>query len=175
MATEQLARPEMRQARRAPKWTPRGFAQRLARIIRGPSDLGFALRIGYFMWRLPGRLHDTHLQEFLRGLRTLPRPPAPDALSSRERILRLRSLWLRLPIFRTRDNCYVRAMTLYRYLDAGSHKVTIHFGIEQRDDPRERLRGHAWVSVDGSFFEAPPEVRQARIREVPLPLSDIPS
>ncbi|MDQ6780061.1 MAG: lasso peptide biosynthesis B2 protein [Candidatus Eremiobacteraeota bacterium] len=145
----------------------------MLRIVRGPADVIFALRIGYFMWRLPGRLHDAHLQEFLHGLRALPRPPARDPLSSRERILRLRSLWLRLPLFRTRDNCYVRAMTLHRFLDAGGHKVTIHFGIEQRDDPRERLRGHAWVSVDGAFFEAPPEVRKARIREVPLPSLDL--
>ena len=152
----------------APKWTPLGFTQRLRRIIKQPGDLWFALQIYYFMWRAPVLLQQRNLRAFLAGLRTLPRPAAADPHSSRERILRLRALCLRLPTLRSRDNCYVRALTLYRFLEAGTHAVNVHFGIEERDDPRERLRGHAWVSVDGQFFEGPPEVRNARVREVPL-------
>lgn len=157
----------------APKWTPIGLAQRLRLIVRRPADIWFALQIGYFMWRAPGLLHRRNLRSFLADLRTLPRPAAPDAKSSLERILRLRRLWLALPFMRSRDNCYVRAMTLYRFLDAGATQVSIHFGIEERDDPKERLRGHSWVSVDGQLFEGPPEVFGARVREVPLIFADL--
>ena len=154
----------------APKWTPIGAWQRAHRIIRRPSDIGLAVRIGWFMWKAPARLRRRNLRTFLNELRRLPRPAAVDALASRERILRLRALCLRLPLLRSRDNCYIRALTLYRFLETGDHPVAIHFGIEENPDPRERLRGHAWVSVDGQFFEGPPEVMSARIRTVPLDL-----
>ena len=153
----------------APKWTPLGVVQRAARIIRRPADIGLALAIGYFMWRVPAQLRRAHLHDFLLGLRRNRRPPAADVAAGRERILRLRGLWLRLPLFRSRDNCYVRALTLYRFLDAGEHAVSIHFGIEQRSDPQEKLRGHAWVCVDDVFLDGPPEAAGSVIREVPLP------
>ena len=156
----------------ASKWTPLGLAQRLPLIFKEPSDVWLLLQIGYFMWRAPTLLHGRNLRAFLAELRALPRPAAPNAKSSLERILRLRRLWLALPFMRSRDNCYVRALTLYRFIEAGPHAVSIHFGIEEREDPRERLRGHAWVSVDGQFFEGPPEVQSARIREVPLIAAD---
>ncbi len=156
----------------APKWTPVGLVQRASRIIRRPADLVFAAQIGIFMWRAPSLLRSSHLSEFLQVLRRLPRPHSSDPETSRERILRLRSLCHRLPPFRSRDNCYVRALTLYRFLDAGEHQVRIHFGVEQRRDRSERLRGHAWVSVDGAFFETPPEVRDSRVREIQMPSRD---
>jgi len=156
----------------ARKWTPLGLAQRLRLIIKKPGDIWFSLQVGYFMWRAPTLLHGSNLRAFLAQLRRLPRPAAADAKSSFERILRVRRPWLALPLMRSRDNCYVRALTLYRFLETGSHTVNIHFGIEERDDPRERLRGHAWVSVDGQFFEGPPQVQSARIREVLLVAAD---
>ncbi len=152
----------------APKWTPAGLWQRTRRIIRQPSDVGLALHICWFMWRAPSLLRESNLRTFLAGLRGLSRPAATDALASRERILRLRALCLRVPLLRSRDNCYIRAFTLYRFLETGDHPVTIHFGIEEDPDPRKRLRGHAWVSVDGHFFEGPPEAQSARIKLVPL-------
>jgi Transglutaminase-like superfamily len=158
----------------APKWTPVGFAQRARVLVRQPSDIAFLMQIGWFMWRAPSILRRRHLRAFLEHLRTLPRPPAANARTSFERILRLRRLWLVFPFMRSRDNCYVRALTLYRFMDTGKDPLQIHLGIEERDDPRERLRGHAWVTVDGHIFERPPEVDNARIREVPLTIGNAP-
>lgn len=145
-----------------------GLWKRIRRIIRQPSDIGLALHIGWFMWRAPSLLRRRNLRTFLTELRELRRPNAPDAQTSRERILRLRALCLRLPALRSRANCYIRALTLYRFLDTGDRPVTIHFGIEENPDPRERLRGHAWISIDGQFFEGPPEAQSTRIKTVPL-------
>ncbi len=157
----------------APKWTPLGFAQRLRRIFRKPSDFWFASSICLFMWRAPEMLRRRNLRVFLDELRAFPRPKADNAEASLERIQRLRQFCLRFTVLRSRDNCYVRALTLYRFLDAGTNGVNIHFGIEQKEDPLERLRGHAWVSVNGRLFEGPPEVMYARIKEVPLACADV--
>jgi hypothetical protein len=158
----------------APKWTPRGFTQRVRRLFHEPSDPFLALSIATFMWRAPGMLRRRNLRVFLRRLRELPRPSAPDAAASLERIQRLRGLCLRLPGMRSRDNCYVRALTLYRFLDARDRAVSVHFGIEEKEDPRERLRGHAWVSLDGELFEGPPDVIFTNIKEVPLAAQEAP-
>jgi len=156
----------------APKWTPRGFAQRYRAFIRQPGDLWLAIQIACFMWRVPGMLRRKDLRSFLTHLRDSRRPPACTVERSQERIVRLRALCLRLPFLRSRDNCYVRALTVYRFLETGGQPVQIHFGIEEQSDPRERLRGHAWISVAGEFFDAPAEVFKARIREVPLTPAD---
>lgn len=152
----------------APKWTPRGLAQRFRRMFHEPSDLWFAASIGLFIWRAPDIMRRRNLRVFLGELRALPRPKAASAAESLERIQRLRQLCLRFPAMRSRDTCYVRALTLYRFLEAGANQVSIHFGIEEKEDPLERLRGHAWVSVNGRLFEGPPEVITANIKEVPL-------
>jgi Transglutaminase-like superfamily len=156
----------------APKWTPRGFAQRVRRIFHTPSDVALALELGLFMWRAPGMLRRSNLKIFLDDLRAQPRPLASDARASLERIQRLRQLCLRLPMMRSRDNCYVRAITLYRFLDAGQDFVNVHFGIEEKDNPRERLRGHAWVTLNGQLLEGPPEAIFGKLKEVPLPSAD---
>ena len=152
----------------APKWTPGGFVQRYRAFVHRPDDLWLALQIGYFMWRVPAMLRRRNLRSFLAHLRDSRRPAASSLEHSQERIARLRALCLRLPVLRSRDNCYVRALTLYRFLDAGPRPVRIHFGIEEQPDPRERLRGHAWISVGGQCFDAPDEIYNLRIREVPL-------
>jgi len=157
----------------APKWTPLGFAQRLRRIFREPSDFWFAATMCHFMWHAPEMLRRRNLRVFLDELRALPRPKAINAEASLERVQRLRQLCLRFKVLRSRDNCYVRALTLYRFLDTGPSRVSIHFGIEQKENPLERLRGHAWVSVNGRLFEGPPEVVLARTKEVPLAPADL--
>ena len=70
------------------------------------------------------------------------------------------------PRLRRRNTCYVRAFTLYRFVDAGTRDVRIHFGVEP--DRSDRLRGHAWVTVDGEMLEGPPEVTTGSIVEVNL-------
>jgi hypothetical protein len=152
----------------APKWTPRGFAQRIRYWFRQPSDVLLAAQIALFIWRAPAHMRGQHLGAFLASLRSRPRPRARSVQESLERIQRLRGLCLWLPPLRSRNSCYIRALTLYRFLEAGEDKVTIHFGIEERDDPAERLRGHAWVELNGRLLEGPPEVIHSVLREVPL-------
>lgn len=156
----------------APKWTPHGFAQRVRRIFHTPSDFTLAFKVGVFMWLAPAMLRRRNLKIFLDDLRAQPRPKANNAGASLERIQRLRQLCLRLPMMRSRDNCYVRAITLYRFLDSGQDFVNVHFGIEEKDDPRERLRGHAWVTLNGHLLEGPPEAIFGKLKEVPLPSAD---
>jgi hypothetical protein len=62
-----------------------------------------------------------------------------------------------VPGLRSRDTCYVRALTLYRFLDPGTHDVQLRVGVEWHDRPGGVLRGHASVTLDGAVLEVPPE------------------
>ncbi|HET6603496.1 MAG TPA: lasso peptide biosynthesis B2 protein [Xanthomonadaceae bacterium] len=143
--------------RLAPWWSPWGLALRLARTIRQPSDVYWLGRIGWFVLRLPDDLERSHLRTFLGRLAAEARPRADDPHAAMERVARLRRPWLRLPGLRSRDTCYVRALTLYRFLDAAGHEMKLRVGAEWFDRPGGVLRGHAWVAVDGKILEGPPE------------------
>lgn len=150
----------------APKWTPVGLVQRLRRTIRQPGDLVLALRIGYFLWKVPRRLDRSDLPTLLRELRSCARPRSNRLESDLARIIRLRQAWLGLPFFSARNTCYTRAFTLYRFLEPGHRRLRIHLGIEEPSVSKDRMRGHAWVSVDGVVVEPPEPVVQGRVREI---------
>jgi len=141
----------------APWWSPWGFTFRLWRTVRSLSDVPWLLRIGWFVLRLPGDVERTNLADFLTRLKDAPRPVARDPWMGAERVTRLRQPWLRLPGLRSRDTCYVRALTMYRFLDCGAHDLQLRVGVEWFDHPGGILRGHAWVEMDGSVLEGPPE------------------
>jgi len=148
------------------KWTPWGALRRLGRIVRRPGDVVLALRIGYFLLTVPGALERTALPSLLERLGTSARPRARDVAAGVERITRLRQACLRLPMFRARDTCYTRALSLYRFLDAGDNELRIHFGIEPGAHPNDRLRGHAWVMVNQEMVEGLDLPHQRRVREI---------
>jgi hypothetical protein len=151
----------------AKTWTPFGILRRFRALVRRPSDLALSLRIGLFLWKTPRQLERGGLPSLLDRIRTQPRPPAGaggiDAAV--ERIARLRRPWFGLPALRGHDTCYMRALTLYRFLDPGTRDLRIHFVVEPAAGQGHRLRGHAWVSLDGRVLEEPEElVREGRTR-----------
>jgi len=146
-------------------------ARLLAQAARTPGDLLLLLEIGAFIVRLPRLVRRSSVPAFFRELAVAPRPKARPIELAHARIARLRDACLAMPRLWRRDTCYVRALTLYRFLDPGEHSVRVHFGIEQPQSKGDRLRGHAWVSVDGRPFEAPEAVGEQRIHEVPLHLA----
>lgn len=135
-------------------------------LLARPRDAWLLLHIGASIALTPAWVARANLRD-ARALRTsrlgLPLPRADC-----ERIFRLRSWWLRRPLFRRFDTCYVRAIVLYRFLQAADDDVRLHFGIETREHVHERLRGHAWVSLRGRVVEAPSAVSAGRIREIDL-------
>jgi hypothetical protein len=144
-------------SRFAPWWTPWGVLVRLAHTVKAVSDVPWLIRIGWFVLRLPRDVERSHLEELLSKHERGRRPSAPDPRAGADRIARLRQPWLRVPGLRSRDTCYVRALTLYRFLDPGSHDVQLRVGVEWFDKPGGVLRGHAWVTLDGAVLEGPPE------------------
>jgi hypothetical protein len=163
--------PELR-----PIWTPAGILQRSRRLLRQPGDIVFTLRIGLFVWRLPRLLQRQPLPDLLNDLRNASRPAARDIDTGLERIIRLRKPWLRKRRLGSHNTCYVRALSLYRFLDAGDHDFRIYFVAEPARTPGERLRGHAWVTVDNRILEEPERLRDEGLtHEVyshPAPASD---
>ena len=133
----------MVKSRAAPIWSPIGMLQRARRLLHQPGDIVLTLRIGLFIWRLPHRLRCQPLPRLLDQLRAARRPGAPDITTGVERIIRLRTPWLRRHRFGSHNTCYVRALSLYRFLDAGNHDFRIYFVVEPAQTPNDRLRGHA--------------------------------
>lgn len=145
----------------APKWTPHGFMQRFRNVVREPGDLRLCMHIAAFIHRTPSLLAANDLRRFVEGLRLEPVPRADY-----ERVKRLRAFILGHRFFARANTCYVRALTLYRYLDAPDTSLGLHIGIERRDCASDRLRGHAWVTMDGRMLEGPPAAVEGRIREI---------
>lgn len=140
----------------------------LARAVRSPADLLLLTEMTIFIARLPVRLRRSNITTFFAQLESAPRPRSLTIEQSYARIARLRSAALSLPRLWRRDTCYIRALTLLRFVDPGTHRLRVHFGVEQPQSKGDRLRGHAWVSVDDRAFEAPDAVFQQRVRELPI-------
>ena len=144
------------------KSNPLGFFERLQYYVRQPRHLLLALQVALFIASAPKILARRELGEFLQKLRNGPFLVSAD----RSSVVRIRGFWLSLPMFRSHNTCYVRALTLYRFISAPHQRVGIHFGIEQRNDPEERLRGHAWVSIDGETVEGPQDQITGKLTEM---------
>ena len=143
-------------------------ARVVARAVRTPADALLLIEIAVFIARLPASVRRSNVATFFARLQSAPRPKSRTLEQSYTRIARLRNACLALPRLWRRDTCYIRAFTLVRFLDPGTHAVRVHFGVEQPQAVGDRLRGHAWVSVDGRAFDAPDAVYERRVREVPI-------
>ncbi len=126
---------------------------RIRNKFREPADLILTLQIGAFMWRAPRLMRSMKLEDLLDRVRDAPRPTRGDAAANIERIIRLRSPWFRLPLLAPYNTCFMRALTLYRFLDAPRRELRLHYVIEPERSPGDRLRSHAWVSVDDEVIE----------------------
>ena len=137
-------------------------------VVRAPSDALLLLHIGAFLALAPALLRRGELRTALaalrhtrRGLLRVPRAPY-------ESVCRIRGLWLRQRCFASRNTCYARALTLFRFLDAPDGAVGIHFGIERRRQGEERLRGHAWVTLHEHLLEGHEALHEGVIEEIPI-------
>ena len=148
------------------KWAKDGIGKGFARTFRRPGDIVLAARIGVFLWTIPRRLDSQPLDHVLRDLARESRDPSADLHADAARISRLRQAWLASPLFRARNTCYVRALTLFRFLADDGRSMRIHFGVEPGTLPGDRVRGHAWVSAGEEVLEAPEPLLAGRVSEL---------
>jgi hypothetical protein len=144
------------------------IARAISEAVRSPADALLLMQIAVFIARLPDSVRRSNVGVFFARLESAPRPRSATIEESYTRIARLRSACLSLPRLWRRDTCYIRAFTLLRFLDPGTHRLRVHFGVEQPLVDGDRLRGHAWVSVNERPFEAPEAVYHGRVRELPI-------
>lgn len=150
------------------KSNPLGFLERLRYYVQQPQHLLLALQMGLFIANVPKILARQELSQFLQKQRRSTGSRLLLRNVDRASVVRIRAYWLRLAMFRSHNTCYIRALTLYRFINAPNQQVGIHFGIEQRNDPKERLRGHAWVSIDGEVLEGPQDQITGKLIEMPI-------
>jgi glycosyltransferase involved in cell wall biosynthesis len=141
-----------------------GRVQRLRRRIQEPRDVVLALRIGWFMWRLPRRMRALSVPRLLDGIRAAPRSGSGAPQADVERIRRLRGMWFGLPALAPYNTCFMRALTTYRFLDPGEALMRLHLVIEPGRSPGDRLRSHAWVTLEGAVIEEVDLTRDGVIR-----------
>jgi len=152
-------------------WARKGILRGIRNTLRARGDTMLAMRIGLFVVTMPKRLAKQPLDQMLREIDQLKRNEA-TIVDDESRIVRLRQAWLASPLFRERNTCYLRAFTLYRFLDARDGRLAFHVGVEPGVDPSDRLRGHAWVTMDDRILEAPEEVIAGRVRALFSHMSD---
>jgi Transglutaminase-like superfamily len=148
------------------KRNPLKILRRFRSIFAEPDDIALAVQIGYFIWTIAKKLEHVDLPTLLKELRTSPRLLGSDPVSNARRIISIRQAWLRTPVLNGRNTCYVRALTLYRFIHPGKGVLRIHFGVEPKVAPNDRLRGHAWVTIDGILLEAPTPVLEGRVSQI---------
>lgn len=139
---------------------------RIRNKFREPADIVLALQIGAFMWRAPREMRSKSLQQLLDEVRSAKRVTKGDLASDVERIIRLRSPWFRLPFLAPYNTCFMRALTLYRFLDCPGSELRWQFVIEPERTPGDRLRSHAWVTVDGEVIEEPDLRISAQVQQI---------
>lgn len=132
-------------------------------LIRRPDDIVLLLRVGIFVARAPKLVEQYAVRDLLSTLRGM-RGKCADP----QRIMRMRTYWLCRARYRSHDTCYIRALTLYRFLETNGEPIGLHLGIEHREDRDARLHGHAWVSLGDRILEGPPAALEGRIREIHL-------
>lgn len=150
------------------RWTPVEIWRGLGRTFEQPGDVSLCLRIGLFVWRLPGAMERRPLPELLAALRRPGHSEVESVESQTRRIGRLRQAWLNQSFFAARNTCYVRAITLYRFLRTADGGLRIHFGVEPGVSADDRVRGHAWVTHRGELLEPPEPVVAGRVQELYL-------
>lgn len=154
--------------KRAARLLPAPVRRRIRRTVREPSDVPLAARMAWFIARCDRRLASRRLPDFVAELDAHRPATGMSVADAYPTIARVRGAVLRAPWLRRRNTCYVRALTLYRFLPSGEGTLGFHIGVEPSSGTRERLRGHAWVTLDGVLLEGPPEVVEDRVREIPL-------
>jgi len=151
----------------AAKWTPTGVVQRLRKTILQPGDLVLMVQIGFFIWRIPASLKKQNLKQFLEEIHKSSRPKTDKFQDSVERIIRLRKPWLRLNKLKSYDTCYVRALTLFRFADAQGEDIKLHFVAERKEKNKDRLKGHAWITIADKIIEEPSLLsEQGKVKEI---------
>ncbi len=160
-------------AKFASKWTPLGLWQRVHQMIKQPADVILFWRIGWFLWRAPSWLDRSSLPSLLEKFRSAKRPPSIDPQTGIDRIERLSKPWLRRSFFRARNTCYLRSLMMFRYLDARDHDLRINFVVEPALIAGDRLKGHAWVTIDGNIIQstAPDIIERTRRLYIYPPLT----
>ncbi len=144
----------------------RGLFRRIRSVFKTPEDIWLACRIGFFIFWLPHAMQKSDLPSLLKKIRSARSPAMNDLAEGVARIVRLRQPWFRLFALRARNTCYVRALTLYRFLDIPGSDMKIHLGVEPPRIPGEHTRGHAWVTVGGRMLEPPDPVLAGRVKEL---------
>jgi len=124
--------------------------QRFRRHVRTPSELRLLLSVTAFMAAIPWLMRRS-LPSALRRLEWISRRLAPRRADPEKVIRYVGALgsWKRWSF---QDNCVVRSLCYYAFLNRGDDEVALMMGVERRTGAEGGVtpgRRHFWVTRNG--------------------------
>lgn len=125
-----------------------------ANRLRYPADVKLFLQILVAILLLPGKIRRNSLPELLQridsGVGSGPRDEAVMV-----RTVKIVDLLLSYRPLLRYGKCFLRSLTLFRFLRLQGWPVTICFGVRRSEEDESQLTGHSWLALEGQpFLEA---------------------
>lgn len=100
---------------------------------------------------LPGQIRRKSLPELLSDIDSGIGPgPRDEAVMLRT--VKITDLLLDFRPLRRYGRCFLRSLTLFKYLRRQGWPVEIAFGVRRADDGSGTLSGHSWLVLNDSMF-----------------------
>lgn len=103
---------------------------------------------------LPGKIRRKSLPNLLQGIDSgVSRGPRDEAVMVRT--VKIVDLLLSYRPLLRYGKCFLRSLTLFKYLRRQGWPVSIYFGVRKSDEEETQLTGHSWLALeDQPFLEA---------------------
>lgn len=125
-----------------------------AKRLRHPADVKLFLQILATLLLLPGRIRRMSLPELLAEIDSGVSPVRGDE-AFMLRTVKITDLLLRFRLLLRYGKCFLRSLTLFKFLRRQGWPVEIHFGVRKTGEADGSITGHSWLVLDGERFMEP--------------------
>jgi len=119
------------------------------KYLKRPKDIILFIKTFFSLIVIKVLLYLIKLPKLLKLLDPEKKVPSDD--SKIEYILKFTNFIL-FRLFRSSNPCLLRSILLFRQLRMSAREVKIVFGVKNEE---EKLKGHAWLIVEGRHFPEP--------------------
>lgn len=122
-----------------------------ANRLRYPADVKLFLQILVTILLLPGKIRRKSLPDLLQGIDSgVSHGPRDEAIMVRT--VKIVDLLLSYQPLLRYGKCFLRSVTLFKYLRRQGWPVSIYFGVRRTDEDEDQITGHSWLVYEDSPF-----------------------
>ncbi len=118
---------------------------------RRPGDFLLFFEIFFTILGLPRKIRSQSLPRLLKSLDPGVSCTATDEAGLRKTTNMVDAL-LEFKLLRRYGRCFLRSLTLFKFLRRQGWPVEIRFGIMKTGDGDRDITGHSWLVLDGEVF-----------------------